>query len=228
MHRRRFIKKSILGVVAGLIPSAILRGEIFRSLPKVLIIGDSISIGYTPFVRQKLKNKAEVFHNEGNAQHTGTGLEMIDKWLGNTNWDIIHFNWGLWDLAYRHTSAKAYGNRDKVNGEVTTSLEQYGGNLEKLSSRLKETGAKLIWANTTPVPPGEAGRIRGDEIRYNAVAEKIMRSNDIQINDLHACMIDYMNEYQVKYGDVHFTKEGYEYLADKVAKTIERELLSVN
>lgn len=228
MQRRNFIKKSILGVVAGFLPSTILRGEIFSSLPKVLIIGDSISIGYTPFVRQELKNKAEVFHNEGNAQHTGTGLEMIDNWLGDVKWDVIHFNWGLWDLAYRHTSAQAYGNRDKVNGEITTSLEQYGENLGKLSSRLKETGAKLIWANTTPVPPGESLRIRSDEIRYNALAERIMRSNSIPVNDLHTCMIDHMNEYQVKYGDVHFTKEGYKYLADKVAKTIERELLSVN
>ena len=50
--------------------------------PKILIIGDSISIGYTPFVQQALADIAEVFHNPGNAQHTGTGLGSIDSWIG--------------------------------------------------------------------------------------------------------------------------------------------------
>ena len=39
-------------------------------LPKVLIIGDSISLGYTPHVVQQLEGRAEVKHHKGNAQHT--------------------------------------------------------------------------------------------------------------------------------------------------------------
>ena len=68
------------------------------SLPRILIIGDSISIGYTPFVKELFQGRAEVVHNPGNAQHTGTGLENIDLWLGDGHWDVIHFNWSLWDL----------------------------------------------------------------------------------------------------------------------------------
>ena len=220
MDRRRFIQKISWGSIVGLLPSFLFERQTDKSLPRVLIIGDSISIGYTPFVSQMLLGKAEVVHNEGNAQHTGTGLKMIDKWLGNTSWDIIHFNWGLWDLAYRSTSSKVYGNRDKVNGTITHSLEEYGENLNKLVERLQKTNAKLIWANTTPVPPGEAGRISGDARKYNAVAEHIMRKNDIPINDLYSYMINHMDKYQIRYGDVHFTEEGYNFLAKEVAKYI--------
>ena len=68
---------------------------------KILIIGDSISIGYTPFVKAYFYDKAIVSHNPGNAQHTGTGLLKIEEWLEHENWDIVQFNWGLWDLCYR-------------------------------------------------------------------------------------------------------------------------------
>ena len=81
--------------------------------PKVLIIGDSISIGYTPFVKEVLKHEAIVKHNSENAQHSGTGLLKLDTWIGNKKWDIIQFNWGHWDLCYRHPDVKVYGNRDK-------------------------------------------------------------------------------------------------------------------
>lgn len=82
---------------------------------KVLIVGDSISIGYTPFVKESLKEVAEVVHNPGNAKHTGNGLKHIEDWIGDEQWDIIHFNWGLWDLCYRHPDSKVQGQRDKAN-----------------------------------------------------------------------------------------------------------------
>lgn len=59
------------------------------SLPNVLIIGDSISIGYTEVVRAKLAGKANVIHNLGNAQGTKLGLEKLKEWLGDMKWDVI-------------------------------------------------------------------------------------------------------------------------------------------
>ena len=56
--------------------------------PKILIIGDSISIGYTPYVEEFFSGKAIVSHNPGNAQHTGTGQKNIEEWVGNEMWDI--------------------------------------------------------------------------------------------------------------------------------------------
>ena len=63
--------------------------------PNILIIGDSISIGYTPLAENYFVDKAIISHNPGNAQHTGTGLNKIEEWIGSGKWDIIQFNWGL-------------------------------------------------------------------------------------------------------------------------------------
>ncbi len=195
-------------------------GNRTRDLPRVLIIGDSISQGYTPYVRKLLEKTSAVFHNPGNAEHTGTGLRLLEEWLGSGDWDVIHFNWGLWDLCYRHPESIVQGNRDKVRGTLTTPLDQYEINLKILVDKLKKTRAKLIWASTTPVPEGEAGRFRGDEIRYNAVAARIMRDNGIPINDLYSHAVIRLKDIQLPDGNVHFTPAGYIYLAEKVAQFI--------
>ena len=191
-----------------------------RELPKVLLIGDSISLGYTPHVSRLLEAEAVVFHHPGNAEHTGTGLAMLAEWLGETQWDLIHFNWGLWDLCYRHPDSIQQGNRDKINGTITTTLDQYERNLEQLVLRLKETNAVLIWANTTVVPEGEAGRFVGDDTRYNEVAAKVMKKHDIVVNDLHRQTDQFSADLFVSPGNVHFTNEGYVLIAEKVARQI--------
>jgi hypothetical protein len=123
-----------------------------NDLPKVFLIGDSISIGYTPKVVDQLQDKAFVSRAKANCGDTNRGLSALDGWLGKTKWDIIHFNWGLHDLCYRNPDVKTVGNRDKVNGAQSVPLDQYRKNLEALVLRLKKTGAKLIWASTTKVP----------------------------------------------------------------------------
>ena len=45
-----------------------------NDLPKVLIMGDSISIGYTPHAVENLKGVAEVQRHKGNAGPTIRGL----------------------------------------------------------------------------------------------------------------------------------------------------------
>lgn len=192
-------------------------------LPKVLIIGDSISLGYTPHVKTMLKGKAVVVHNKGNAQHTATGLKKIDQWIGKTDWDVIHFNWGLWDLCYRHPESKVQGRRDKVNGTITTPIEQYEKNLDKLVTRLKQTDAKLVWAHTTLVPEEEAGRFVGDDKKYNDAAARVMKKHKVAINDLHALTKEFDAALFTKPGDVHYTTEGYK----KIAKQVAGEVLGI-
>src|SRR6516164_6884008 len=124
------------------------------NLPRVLLIGDSISMGYTIPVRELLKGKANVLRVLDNAGDTGRGLENLDKWLGAKKWDVIHFNFGLHDLKYLDAEGK-YVTPDK--GKQVTLLPQYEANLRQLVERLKRTNAKLIWASTTPVPDASAG-----------------------------------------------------------------------
>lgn len=192
--------------------------------PRVLLIGDSISMGYTPFVKNMLEGRAEVHRIPGNGQHTGAGLQKLDKWLGDDTWDVIHFNWGLWDLCYRHPDSQNQGRRDKENGTVTNSLEVYEANLNQLVARLKKTGAKLIWANTTHVPKGELGRVFGDELKYNQAAAKVMKQHGVKTNDLRSLTASFPADLFVAPGDVHFIKEGSRRLAIQVVDTIEGEL----
>jgi hypothetical protein len=199
-----------------------------EGLPKVLMIGDSISIGYFPAVRAALKGKASVSRPNTNCGDTPRGLRGIDNWLGNTKWDVIHFNWGLWDLCYRHPESQNQGNRDKVNGKLSVTLEDYEKNLNALVDRLEKTGAALIWASTTVVPDGEAGRFVGDEVKYNAIAAKIMAERRIPVTDLHAVSSAFPPEMFVKPGDVHFKKAGSKLLAAKVAESIQAALSSTN
>ena len=194
--------------------------------PNVLLIGDSISIGYTVDVRKALHEKADVFRIPSNGKNAAFGLSNLNKWLKKkpAQWDLIHFNWGLWDLCYRHPKSKVQGHRDKVNGTLTATLEEYRNNMEKIVARLKQSDATLIWCTTTPVPEHEAGRKIGDDLQYNSVAAEIMKKNKISINDLHTHALLKQTEIQAKEGDVHFNKKGSAYLAQKVAREILRAL----
>ena len=191
-----------------------------KELPRALILGDSISIGYTPHVRTLLQGKVNVSRPQANCGSTTTGLAAIDKWLGTAHWDVIHFNWGLHDLCYRHPDSKTQGNRDKVNGTQAVSPEQYEENLEKLVQRLQKTGARLIFATTTVVPDGEAGRVVGDDRRYNQIALRVMRKYSVEVNDLHALTSGFPADLFSGPGNVHFTTSGSQKLAAQVAAAI--------
>jgi lysophospholipase L1-like esterase len=205
--------------------------QVDEKLPHVLILGDSISVGYTRDVRKMLEGKANVFRpmqangkNPDNCGDTTIGLAKIDQWLGDKRWDVIHFNWGLWDLCYRNPAVKKNSGKDKVNGKVSTTPADYEKQLEELVARLKKTGAKLIWASTTLVPDGEPGRFVGDDAKYNAVAAKVMERHGITVNDLHALTRTFAPEFFVRPGDVHFTPQGSKRLGEQVAAKISEAL----
>lgn len=189
-------------------------------LPNVLLIGDSIMGGYYKAVAQQLAKEANVLRHPGNAGDTPNGLLHIDEWLGDTKWDVIHFNWGLHDLCYRSPESKVYGNRDKMHGKISVPIDQYEVNLENLVLRLEKTGAKLIWATTTKVPDGEVGRIAGDEVKYNEVAARIMKKHSIPVDDLYAASAALGSNGYSKPGDVHFSGSGNGTLAKQVAEAL--------
>src|SRR6056297_2487460 len=198
--------------------------EATGELPNVLIIGDSISIGYTPMVKEGLQGKANVKHAPGNNGDTRRGLANLNAWLGTEQWDVIHFNWGLHDLCYRNPKAKRQGNRDKVNGVISVPIQQYEKNLDELVQRLKKSDATLIWATTTKVPEGESGRVFGDDVRYNAVAAKVMQKHGVVVNDLHQLSDSFPPELFTASGNVHYKKTGSAKLADQVIEAITQSL----
>ena len=102
-------------------------------LPRVLLIGDSISLGYTLDVRELLSGKANVHRPPANCGSTAMGVQNLDAWLGDGKWDVIHFNWGLWDI-----NRRVNGKRN-VDGEIGATEQEYAERLEELVVRLKKT-----------------------------------------------------------------------------------------
>jgi lysophospholipase L1-like esterase len=182
-------------------------------LPRVLLIGDSISIGYTLPTRKLLEGKANVHRIPTNGGPTKNGIANLKKWLGDGKWDVIHFNWGIHDLKFM------------PDGKRQVEAADYEANLRSLVATLKTTGAKLIWASTTPIPEGELNPQRkfGQVPEYNAIAVKVMTENEVAINDLNAWMTPRFEELH-KPKDLHYTEAGSEHLARKVAEAITQVL----
>ena len=212
-------------------------------LPRIMLLGDSISYGYLPIVTEKLKGRANVHHPPENCGDTGRGLHYLDKWLGSDHWDVIHFNFGLHDMKYLDAKEN-YVTPDK--GKQVNPPEVYRQQLSELTKRLKTNGAKLIFATTTPVPPGARGRVAGDEVVYNQIAREVMKELDVPVDDLGAYVAEQqkkvpphpLSEKPAPHGphpairpgeiqqpfDVHFTPEGYNQLAGLVVASIEKVL----
>jgi hypothetical protein len=185
-------------------------------LPRVLLLGDSISIGYTLPTRARLAGKANVHRPAENCSDSGKGIRTLDQWLGTEKWDVIHFNFGLHDVKYLDEKG-ALVSPEK--GKQVASVADYEKNLRTLVARLKKTGAKLIFATTTPVPAGSSGRVEHSEVPYNAAAVRVMKENGIAVDDLHAFVTARQEKIQLP-KNVHFSKEGYEQLADTVVANI--------
>ncbi len=185
-------------------------------LPRVLILGDSISNGYTLLVRARLQGLANVHRPAENCGPSGNGLRRLHLWLGDEHWDVIHFNFGLHDMKYLDAEGN-YVPPDK--GKQVASVAQYEQNLRELVARLKQTGAKLIFATTTPVPANSRARIEGDERRYNEAALRVMKETGVAVDDLWSWVKPRQAEIQ-KVRDVHYLPEGYGQLADLVAANI--------
>jgi len=190
--------------------------EDVAGLPRVLLLGDSISIGYTVPVRDLLKGKANVHRARQNCGPTTRGLESLDAWLGEKKWDVIHFNFGLHDLKYINEKG---GLVAVDEGRQQVPIDAYRKNLEQIVARLKKTGAALIWCATTPVPEGAKGRVVGDAVRYNAAAAEVMAKHKIPTNDLYAFAKPRLAKIQ-RPANVHFSPEGSKALAEQVARHV--------
>ncbi len=191
-------------------------------LPRVLLIGDSISIGYTIPVRKQLEGKANIFRPPVNCQHTGYGLAHLKTWLGTNKWDVIHFNWGIWDTHLLDEKGTLVPSPENMTGATPLHIrytpEQYRENLTALVKILKGTGAKLIWADSTPVMSRTGARFE-DIIIRNAVADEIMRAEGVAINDLYHFVLPNVKEWQ--HADrVHFNDTGCNRLGERVSEAI--------
>ena len=196
--------------------------EEVKNLPHALIIGDSISIGYTLPTRALLKGKVNLHRIPTNGGPTTKGVTEIEKWLGTRKWDMIHFNWGLHDLKYMGKDGTNLVPKEK-GGIVQVSLSEYEKNLEKLVIRMKKSAKQLVWRNTTPIPPGSKARYVGDSLKYNEVAAQLMKKQGVPILDLFTPSKKNMKDW-MKEADVHYHAHGSQALAERVAEDILKRL----
>jgi acyl-CoA thioesterase-1 len=204
-------------------------------LPRVLIIGDSVSIAYTLEVRKELVGIANVHRPSANCGSTKTALGSygLERWLAgeNAKWDVIHFNHGLHDLSYRFADDRDKNDKGEYaspanGGHQNVSPAEYEKNLRKIIARLKQTGAKLIFATTTPVPESDAAKyVKDSEQPYNEVAKKVMSEEGVAINDLWALVKAQQEKLQIP-RNVHFHATGSAVMAKQVAQAIRAVLKS--
>jgi acyl-CoA thioesterase-1 len=160
-----------------------------------------VSRGYTQSVRRALAGKANVHRAPANCGPTSLGLRKLDVWLGNGKWDLIHFNFGIHDR--------------------NTPIAEYSQRLEQLVERMKKTGAKLVWASTTPIPDvPEKKQTAASIVERNEAAAQIMQKHGVSIDDLFTAVTPHLAEMQ-NANDVHFNGAGYEFLGQQVGKAIE-------
>lgn len=190
----------------------------------VILIGDSIRMGYQPFVAQRLAGQAEVWGPEENSSHSTNVLVHLHVWVLHRRIDAettVHVNAGLHDL-----KTIVYGERESV-----VPVEHYRRNVRQiLETTRRLTPAKVIWALTTPVHDARshAAHSRGrdfdrhnaDVQLYNQAASEVCRELGVPVNDLYSKVMAAGLE-QVQSNDgVHYTPEGYQMLADAVVAAL--------
>jgi lysophospholipase L1-like esterase len=204
------VKRSALFLLL-LAAAAVLCQQPGGGLPRVLIIGDSISMGYTEPVKKLLAGKADVQRIVENGGPSSNGVAHLDQ-LPAGPWNVITFNFGLHDL--------------KLDaGAHQVEIPQYQANLKTIVEALRKTGAKLIWVTTTPVPTGKLNpqRERPDVPLYNDAAAHALKGKVDAVCDLYTAVLPREPELQLK-ENVHFRPAGYDFLAQQVADAIEAQL----
>lgn len=194
--------------------------------PNVLVLGDSVSIGYTPHVHTLLQAHADVQHTpyddtDGGAEYSGYMLQCLDMFLrtplqDSFPADLIFFNSGLHNLA---TPASI------MPGQSATPAQYYGP-LKAVTEQLVALGphTKLVYATTTPVPYN-ATQNSIVQNQFNKQARALMEEHGIPVVDLYQAVIDVCGP--VPYDDCpislnkaghpnpHYTAAGYQMMAEK-------------
>ena len=179
---------SLLGIFFGAV-------AIGADPPRVLVLGDSVYRDLVSSGRELVQGRVYLESPglpDGEVFHSANFLKHLDQLLGEGDWDLIHFNVGLGDLIHRAPGMKAFRVMPRYAGGVrTTSPVEYEKNLRAIVTRLKKTGAKLIWASTTPIRSAPSDLFKmGSEVTYNEIAARIMAGEKVPVNNMHAFVVD--------------------------------------
>ena len=185
-------------------------------MKQVVLIGDSIRMGYQPVVEAALRGLAAVWGPRDNGGDSANVLAHLDEWVIRRQPDIVHLNAGLHDIK------RPFGARRNQ-----VPIDQYRASLEAIFRRMgEETEAVLIWAKTTPVNQAwhherkGFDRFEADVEAYNGVAVDLARAMAVPVNDLPRTVLDVGRDTVLAPDGVHFTPRGYNLLGKAVANCI--------
>ncbi len=190
-------------------------------LPRVVLIGDSIRLGYAPRVAELLSGKAVVISPPENGGDSANVLAHLDEWVHRQKPDVVHLNCGLHDL-----------KRLKTNGHHQVELDRYAEDLCQIVTRIRAgTDAALVFANTTPILDerharrgADFDRVEADVRRYNAAATAIMDEMGVPVHDLHWVVEQGNPETMLGPDGTHYTAAGSDRLAEAVADCVLRQV----
>ena len=188
-------------------------------MKKVLLIGDSIRMGYDKYVKQALKDHCQVYYPNENCRFAQYILRHLVDWKNNLNLgddvDVVHWNVGLWDTLVLFQDG------------CLTPPEFYEYFIDKICARIKLLfpNAKVIFATSTPVvenaflTPEISYRKNRDVKKYNDIAVKKALEYGFFINDLYAVVENVPEDF---YSDMThlYTPQGTQLLTDAVIKAI--------
>jgi lysophospholipase L1-like esterase len=188
----------------------------------VIIIGDSISGGYTPVVQALLADQdvaIEMFSGGDSSQL----LAGLPGWIEGKTPDLIQFNCGLHDLRIR---------LDRTHWYYQQPRDTYAANLRRIVQFLQTHAprpTRLLWATTTPViteriPVRNNVRTMTDVQAYNAAARAIMDEAGISLLDLCAVILAASPAECLIEDGVHMNERGNKLLAETVAASIRERL----
>lgn len=154
-------------------------------MKKIVLIGDSIRMGYQKYVKSALEGVAEVYYPEENCRFAQYVLRYAHEWKKRGEWlddiDVVHWNAGLWDVL-----------RIYDDGPLTPP-EFYGDLIRRIDKRLRKLfpNAKFIFATSSSViEEGYKGeqfhRYNKDIEQFNQIAIDVLKDTDTVINDLYA------------------------------------------
>ena len=186
-----------------------------NSLPLVVLIGDSIRMGYQDQVVNQLAGRAEVWAPKENGGDSRNVLAHLDQWVFARQPDVVHVNCGLHDLK------RAFG------AESAVPLAEYEGNVRQILQRLqRELNGAVVWATTTPVEETwhhqnkGFDRLEADVEAYNAAARAVAVDLGVPIDDLFAVVEREGKARLLTQDGVHFTEEGSQLLGRTVAECV--------
>ena len=191
-------------------------------MKKIVLLGDSLRLGYDRYVRELLAGRAEVWSPDENCRFAGYMFVSMPAWAAACGKpeevSLVHWNCGHWDCAHFDDSPEAY-----------STVEEYAAWLLRVHKAIAKhfPRAKIVFATSTLVDmtqyPTMPNRRSNDELRaYNGAAVKVMEGLGVPVNDLAAVSAAFPSSY---YADaVHMNDQGNMALAKRVADEISQYL----